>query len=60
VRLRVLASVIAFCVGFGITLHAVASELYYKGGYGEILSWQGEYVGLAFVLIGFLILLLSK
>jgi len=58
--LRTFLAMTAFCLGFGITLHAIASELYYKGGYAEILSWQGEWIGLALVAIGFLVLLLTK
>jgi len=58
--LRVFLAVTTFCLGFGIALHAVASELYHKGGYAEILSWQGEWLGLALVAIGFLALLLSR
>jgi len=45
---------ILFLIGWGITLHAVASELYYKGGYSEILRPQGEYIGLALMMISFL------
>jgi len=46
-----------YLVGFGITLHAIASELYYKGGYLEILSPQGEWIGLALNFVGFLLIL---
>ena len=28
--------------GYGVALHAIAGELYDKGGYKEILSFQGE------------------
>jgi len=58
--LRTLLAVTTFCVGFGIAAHAVASELYHKGGYAEILSPQGEWIGLALVAIGFIALALSK
>jgi len=51
---------LAFVGGFGITLHAVASELYYKSGYSEILSPQGEYIGLSVMLITHLALRLSS
>ena len=47
--------IILFLIGWGTTLHAVASELYYKGGYAEILKPQGEWIGLALVLIGFIL-----
>lgn len=42
---------LAFGAGFGITLHAVANELFYKAGYMEILKPQGEYIGLTIMLI---------
>jgi len=45
---------ILFLIGWGITLHAVASELYYKGGYQEILRPQGEYIGLTLMMISFI------
>jgi len=44
-----------FGTGFGMTLHAVASELYYKGGYSEILSPQGEYFGLFLMMFSWLL-----
>jgi|GEM_PF-1404996 len=43
-------------IGYGITVHAVASELYHKGGYAEILKPQGEWIGLGLILIGFIFL----
>jgi hypothetical protein len=43
-------------VGWGITLHAVADELYRKGGYSEILKLQGEWIGLGLILAGFIFL----
>jgi hypothetical protein len=48
--------IILFLVGYGITLHAVASELYCKGGYPEILKPQGEWIGLTLIFIGFILL----
>jgi len=54
------ASVIAFFAGLGITLHAVASELYHKAGYAEILRPQGEYIGLALMVASFITLLRSR
>ena len=45
-----------FAGGFGITLHSIANEMYYKGGYKEILSFQGEYIGLTIMLISFLLI----
>ena len=42
---------IIFWVGFGVNLHAVANELYYKAGYFEILKFQGEYIGLVLMAI---------
>jgi len=47
---------IFFLVGYGITMHAIASELYYKGGYAEILKPQGEWIGLSLILLGFILL----
>lgn len=47
-------------VGWGITIHAVASELYHKGGYAEILSFQGEWIGLALIAIAYGLLLLHE
>jgi len=48
--------IILFIAGWGITLHAVANELYLKGGYTEILKPQGEWIGLALSLLGFILL----
>jgi len=48
--------IISFLVGWGITLHAVANELFYKGGVAEILKIQGEYIGLGLTMIGFFLL----
>lgn len=45
---------LAFAGGFGITLHAVANEMYYKGGYAEILRPQGEYIGLIVMLAAYM------
>lgn len=42
--------------GWGITLHAIANELYWKGGYTEILKAQGEWIGLGLNLIGFILI----
>jgi len=47
---------ISFLVGYGVTLHAVASELYCKGGYAEIFKPQGEWIGLSLVILGFILL----
>ena len=52
---KTVAGIFAFLIGWGITVHAVASELYYKGGYAEILKPQGEWIGLALVLLGFML-----
>jgi len=52
---------ILFLVGYGITLHAVANELYWKTqDYTEILKIQGEWIGLALMLIAYTILTLKK
>ncbi|HIJ08434.1 TPA: hypothetical protein HA274_03720 [Candidatus Bathyarchaeota archaeon] len=43
----------AFLVaGYAMALHAIAGELYDKGGYPEILSFQGEWIGMAILAIG--------
>jgi hypothetical protein len=46
-----------FLIGYGITLHAIADELYKKGGYAEILKPQGEWIGLTLVMLGFILLM---
>jgi hypothetical protein len=38
--------------GYGTSLHAIAGELYDKAGYKEILSIQGEWIGMAILAIG--------
>jgi hypothetical protein len=44
-----------FGIGYGISLHAIASELYQKGGYSEILSIQGEYIGLFLIIFSWIL-----
>ena len=44
---------LVFASGFGITLHAVANELYYKGGFWEIVRPQGEYIGLIIMMVAY-------
>jgi len=44
-----------FGSGWGVTLHAIANEAFYKGGYWEILSFQGEYIGLGLVLVAYVL-----
>ena len=41
--------------GYGITLHAIAGELYDKAGIGEILCLQGEWIGMAVLAIGIMV-----
>ena len=43
-------------IGWGIATHAIANELYYKGGYQEIFKPQGEWIGLALNIIGIILL----
>ena len=38
--------------GYGTALHAIAGELYDKGGWREVLKFQGEYLGMAIMAIG--------
>jgi len=46
-----------FAIGWGVTLHAVANELYWKvEGFSEILKLQGEYIGLVLMLIAYVVL----
>ena len=47
---------IFFLIGWGITLHAIADELFHKGGLREILSFQGEWFGLSLIMIGWILL----
>jgi len=51
-----LVGIVFFLVGWGVTIHAVARELYDKGGYAEILKLQGEWIGLVLMMVGFLII----
>jgi len=44
-----------FAFGFGVSVHAIANELYYKGGYKEILSPQGEWIGFGLLFIAWVI-----
>ena len=46
---------ILFLIGWGITLHAVVDELLKKGGLKEVLTIQGEYIGLFLVMLGWTI-----
>jgi len=48
--------IISFLVGWGVALHAVANELFHKGGVEEILKVQGEYIGLSLMMVGFVLL----
>jgi len=47
--------IILFLIGFGITLHAIASELFSKGGIHEVLTYQGEWIGMSLIMLSFLI-----
>lgn len=44
-------------IGWGITLHAVANELFRKGGISDIFKFQGEWFGLAIIFIGIILIL---
>ena len=52
-RTKVLALII-ICVGYGVALHDYAHALWQVGGYREILSLQGGYVGFALIMLGIL------
>lgn len=41
--------------GYGITIHAIANELWRKAGYFEILKPQGEWIGFFLSVISFLL-----
>jgi hypothetical protein len=56
-KLKALAGICLFCLGYGIALHAIASELYQKGGYSEVISFQGEWIGMFLTMVGFILLL---
>jgi len=49
-------SVILAWFGYGITLHAIAGELYDKGGYPEILAPQGEWIGMSILAIALILI----
>jgi len=57
-RMRELMIFSMFWIGYGIALHGIASELYKKGGYPEILSFQGEWIGFTLMAIAFVISLI--
>jgi len=48
-------SMALFFMGFGVALHDFTHALWEVGGYPEILSWQGGYVGYTLMLIGFIL-----
>jgi hypothetical protein len=45
--------VLAFGIGYGMALHDYAHALWQVGGYGELLSPQGGYIGFALMLLSF-------
>jgi hypothetical protein len=47
---------ILFLTGYGVALHDYAHALWEVGGYREILSLQGGYIGFAMVFAGFILL----
>jgi len=47
--------ILGFGVGYGIALHDYAHALWQVGGYREILSFQGGYLGFALMLIFFIL-----
>jgi len=46
---------VLFLIGWGITLHAVVDDLIKEGGLREVFTFQGEWFGLFFVMLGWLI-----
>jgi len=53
---RIKIACFLFFVGFGIALHDFAHSLWVIGGYREILSLQGGYIGFGLMAIGFILL----
>jgi len=49
-------SFVLFWTGFGIALHDACHHLYLIGGYKEILSAQGLYVGFLLMILGYLLI----
>jgi len=43
-------------LGYGITLHGIANELWRKGGIPEVLSLQGEYIGFIIMMLSWILL----
>ena len=50
----------AFAAGYGIALHGIANEAFYKGGYQEILSFQGEYIGLTMIVVSYVLMYMRR
>lgn len=59
-KLRDLFTYTLFILGLGIALHDFAHELYLVGGYREILSIQGGYIGFIMMIVAFFILVKEK
>ena len=54
-KLKYIISLILFWIGFGVALHDACHHMYLIGGYKEILSLQGIYIGFIIMIIGYLV-----
>ena len=52
-HIKCLASIILFFFGLGVAIHDACHHLYEIGGYKEILSPQGIYIGFLIMVIGY-------
>jgi len=48
-----------FFVGFGVALHDYLHTMYVLGGYGELISLQGGYIGFIVMFITFLLIIMK-
>jgi len=55
-KLKFLFGTILFWFGLGVLVHDYAHALWQVGGYSEILSLQGGYIGIVLAVLSWLIL----
>lgn len=58
--MKTFISTVVFMLGMGIALHDYAHTLWEVGGYSEILSVQGGYIGFILMFIAYVMLLPKK